>query len=342
MPEATRYDCVAFAFDQPSTYPLKMSDKVTHSRILIIGKANAGKTSILKKICGETELPIVRDPKGNRVVDLKTLDPTQARGMHDINYEITYPSRPKFVFYDSRGIESGSTEEIDKVAEFITRRSTLPLSERLHATWICLPLDDDRPVGDAEMRMLGLKNPGEVPVVVVFTKYDGLETRVFNQMRQEGRLKREAFRAMAGAAERLFKEHWLNRIYTAEPPKPPFVRLKDLHKPEGNCDALMDCTICVLEDNKEVQKMFVMAQKYSLNARLKTVVPEVVRLLLDTAGCRGYDTADQLVQRVLSWMPHVYKSLDVEMKEADLGVKLTDSPLDHRCTVCEKQEQVVY
>ncbi|KAG9007554.1 hypothetical protein FRB93_007590 [Tulasnella sp. JGI-2019a] len=203
-------------------------------------------------------------------------------------------------------------------------------------------------------------------------------------MRQEGRLKREAFRAMAGAAERLFKEHWLNRIYTAEPPKPPFVRLKDLHKPEGNCDALMDCTISVLEDNKEVQKMFVMAQKYSLNARLKTVVPEVVRLLLDTAGCRGYDTADQLVQRVLSWMPHVYKSLDVsvlsgseyydwidptslrptdisdilstgsedsshstsptivlcllQMKEADLGVKLTDSPLDHRCTVCEKQE----
>ncbi|KAG9004960.1 hypothetical protein FRB94_001929 [Tulasnella sp. JGI-2019a] len=289
-----------------------MSDEITCSRILIVGKANAGKTSILKNICGETDIPIVRDPKGNLVVDLKTLDPTLARGMHDMTFEITYPSHPGFIFYDSRGIESGSTEEIDKVANFITQRSTMPLNERLHATWICLPLDDERPVGEAEMRMLRLKNPGEVPVVVVFTKYDGLETRVFNKMRQEERLKpREAFRAMADAAERLFKEHWLNRIYTAEPPKPPFVCLKDLHKPGGNCDALMDCTMNVLEDNKEAQKIFVMAQTYNLETRLKVLVPEIVKLLLDMTDHRPYNVVDQLVQGVLSWMPHVYQSLDV-------------------------------
>ncbi|KAG9038077.1 hypothetical protein FRB95_003005 [Tulasnella sp. JGI-2019a] len=267
-----------------------MADVITRSRILIIGKANAGKTSILKKICSETDVPIVRDPNGDLVTDTRTLDPTSARGTHDINYEITYPSRPNFVFYDSRGIESGSTEEIDKVAEFITRRSTLPLSERLHAAWICLPLDDERPVGEAEMRLLRLENSGEVPSVVVFTKYDGLETRALNKLRQEGRLKpREAFRAMADAAERLFKEHWLNRIYTVEPPKPPFVRLKDLHKPEGSCDALIDCTINILEDNKPAQKMFIIAQKYNLEARLRIVIPQVVKLLLDMADHREHD-----------------------------------------------------
>ncbi|KAG9038103.1 hypothetical protein FRB95_003031 [Tulasnella sp. JGI-2019a] len=250
------------------------------ARILIIGKANAGKTSILKKICGES-VPIVLDRDGN------------PRGMHEIDYEIIYPSRPGFSFYDSRGIESGSTEELDKVADFITRRSIAPLEERLHATWVCLSLDDERPVGEAELRMLDVKNPGEskhsspsthrnaahqhdiVPVVVVFTKYDGLETRALNTLRREGLLKpREAFRAMAATAERLFKEHWLNRIYTTEPPKPPFVRLKDLDKPQGKCDDLLECTADMLQENRPAQKTFVLAQSYSPEKRLKHAMEE--------------------------------------------------------------------
>ncbi|KAG9004978.1 hypothetical protein FRB94_001947 [Tulasnella sp. JGI-2019a] len=240
----------------------------TQSRILIIGKANAGKTSILKKICGES-VPIVLDRDGNPVTDHNTLDPTLA-----VPYTAT-DGRPGFSFYDSRGIESGSTEELDKVADFITRRSIAPLEERLHATWVCLSLDDERPVGEAELRMLDVKNPGEIPVVVVFTKYDGLETRALNTLRREGLLKpREAFRAMAATAERLFKEHWLNRIYTTEPPKPPFVRLKDLDKPQGKCDDLLECTADMLQENRPAQKTFVLAQSYSPEKRLKHAMEE--------------------------------------------------------------------
>ncbi|KAG8993552.1 hypothetical protein FRB93_001931 [Tulasnella sp. JGI-2019a] len=252
-----------------------MSDEITQSRILLIGKANAGKTAILKKICGEAEVPIVCDENGKALTGLPTLGPTLARGTHDINYEIIYPSLPRFSFYDSSGIESGSAEEIDKVAKFIAQRSIMPLNQRLHAIWICLPLDDERPVGETEMRMLSLMNSGEVPVVVVFTKYDGLETRALNTLRQEGQLNpREALRAMADTAERLFKEHWLNRIYTVEPPKPPFVRLKDLHKQEGSCQDLMDCTLDMLKDNEPTRKMFVVAQEYNLQKRLEWAVPE--------------------------------------------------------------------
>ncbi|KAG9033784.1 hypothetical protein FRB95_014272 [Tulasnella sp. JGI-2019a] len=285
-----------------------MSDEVTQSRILLIGKANAGKTSILKKICGETEIPIVYDRDGKVLAGLPTLNPTLARGMHDINYEIIYPSRPRFSFYDSRGIESGSAEEIDKVANFIARRSAMPLDQRLHATWICLPLDDERPVGETELRMLGLKDSGGVPIVVVFTKYDGLETRALNTLRREGQLKpREAFRAMAATAERLFKEHWLNRIYTVEPPKPPFVRLKDLHKQEGNCQDLMDCTLDVLKDNEPAKKMFVVAQEYNLQKRMEWAVPDVVELLLSINFQSVAGLHTEVARRVLSWMPHVYE-----------------------------------
>ncbi|KAG9035973.1 hypothetical protein FRB95_010181 [Tulasnella sp. JGI-2019a] len=286
-----------------------MSNKVPRSRILIIGKANAGKTSILKKICGDADIPIVHDRNGKRVIALESLDPTTGRGLHNVENEITYPSSPQFAFHDSRGIEAASITEINRLADFISRRGSSAMSweQRLHATWICLPLDDERPLSEAEMRMITL-NPDEVPVVVVFTKYDGLETRAFNKIHREGGMSlREAYRAMKGAAERLFKEQWLERIYPTEPPKPPFVRLKDLHKPEGSCEELMQCTENVLKNNQPAHKMFILAQKYKLEKRLKHALPDAIKFLLGEIGHRGQDSLDDLVKRVLTWMPHVYQ-----------------------------------
>ncbi|KAG9030641.1 hypothetical protein FRB95_003656 [Tulasnella sp. JGI-2019a] len=198
-----------------------MSDEAEQSRILIIGKANAGKTSILKKICSETEMPIIRDVNGKPLTETETLHPMLTHGMHDIENEIIYPSRPGFAFHDSRGIESGS---MDKVAEFLSRRAKLSLKDRVHVAWICFPLSNAQPLGEAErcMPQLG-PNPGEsrhpelsvktslmlatVPAVVVFTEYNGLEATVLNNLRYEGRLSmREAFRAMSDATEHLFKE----------------------------------------------------------------------------------------------------------------------------------------
>ena len=39
-------------------------------RILVIGRANAGKTTILKKICDSTQNPEIYDGMGNRVRQL--------------------------------------------------------------------------------------------------------------------------------------------------------------------------------------------------------------------------------------------------------------------------------
>ena len=39
-------------------------------RVLIIGRANAGKTSILKRVCGTTESPVSVDFSGTRVLAL--------------------------------------------------------------------------------------------------------------------------------------------------------------------------------------------------------------------------------------------------------------------------------
>ncbi len=57
------------------------------------------------------------------------------RGLHDIEHQITYPGS-NFIFHDSQGFESGSTEELDVAQRFIERRSAeTELKNQLHAIW---------------------------------------------------------------------------------------------------------------------------------------------------------------------------------------------------------------
>lgn len=92
----------------------------------------------------------------------------------------------------------------------------------------------------------------------------------------------------------MFQQEWIPLLNAPNPPPPPpaFVRLKgegvrngiitasltvyfhvDMHKPEGHCDELTRCTSDVLEDNKPLQRMFVLAQKYQVTLRMRYLVP---------------------------------------------------------------------
>lgn len=48
--------------------PAKLRAKYTHFRILVIGRANAGKTTLLKRVCNTTEDPCIYDEKKNNLV----------------------------------------------------------------------------------------------------------------------------------------------------------------------------------------------------------------------------------------------------------------------------------
>ena len=63
--------------------------------------------------------------------------PVAQRGLHDIRNEITFPSKPGFVFHDSEGFESGSSSETgDTVSAFIKDRSRAVRPDlQLHAIW---------------------------------------------------------------------------------------------------------------------------------------------------------------------------------------------------------------
>jgi hypothetical protein len=60
------------------------------------------------------------------------------RGLHDIEHQITY-NGSNFIFHDSQGFESGTTEELVIAREFIEKRSAeTELKDQLHAIWYYL------------------------------------------------------------------------------------------------------------------------------------------------------------------------------------------------------------
>ncbi|KAF8498202.1 hypothetical protein F5888DRAFT_1923063 [Russula emetica] len=167
--------------------PEDLSRVCNRFRVLIIGRRNAGKTTILEKMTGSDEgaKPEIRDKEGHLVDDPTLVKAGLERGMSMIDYEITYPSSPRFVFHDSRGIEAGaeghdsSKLRIEYIQKFINDRAeTRRLRDQLHAIWFCMPMDTPRvPSDEFELAFLEKVNHN-VPVIVVLTKYEALVDRV--------------------------------------------------------------------------------------------------------------------------------------------------------------------
>jgi hypothetical protein len=150
---------------------LDVRKKFERFRILVVGRANAGKTTLLQKVCNTTEKPLIFDGKGKKVnptfhttseppTDQSRSDRCRCReilrrcmyartlgtflinscsyqrGNHDINNELVFQSNPGFVFHDSCGFEAGGVDEFKKMKQFVSERaSTRTLNERIHAIW---------------------------------------------------------------------------------------------------------------------------------------------------------------------------------------------------------------
>ncbi|KAK1231060.1 hypothetical protein PQX77_005836 [Marasmius sp. AFHP31] len=114
-----------------------VKDQCKRFRVLVMGRRNAGKTTLLKKMTQSSDDRVeVCDENGNLVDHGRLLEPSVERGQSRIDWEITFPSNPGYVFHDSRGMEAGSTEEIEKLNDFMERRSKKQLLEdHLHVIW---------------------------------------------------------------------------------------------------------------------------------------------------------------------------------------------------------------
>ena len=109
----------------------------------------------------------------------------------------------------------------------------------------CIPTDSARPISNAEVDFFNWSTgPGEenqlhysrrskaylcnsisVPVIAIFTKYDGLETRIFNDLEDQLGFD-QARLEMQGQAKRVFTEHYLDPIMAMSHPPTTYVCLK--------------------------------------------------------------------------------------------------------------------
>ncbi|KIN99919.1 hypothetical protein M404DRAFT_153919, partial [Pisolithus tinctorius Marx 270] len=113
-------------------------EKINHVhrfRILVVGRANAGKTTILQRLCNTTDQPEVFDGEGRKVCGMYC-NSLCLHGHHNIEYEMVFKSNPHFVFHDSCGFESGSEAQFKKMREFVMDCAKTPkLEKRIHAIW---------------------------------------------------------------------------------------------------------------------------------------------------------------------------------------------------------------
>ncbi|KAH9160178.1 hypothetical protein EDB89DRAFT_934640 [Lactarius sanguifluus] len=224
-------------------------------RVLIIGRANAGKTSILKRICETTESPVIY--RGKEEVKL---DPSMDRGEHRIDDELVFSNHKGYVFHDSRGIESGNAEELMILQQFIRRKcEEKRLRDRLHAIWYCVPMDNQRPQLDLKF-FKDVCPDRNVPVIAVFTKYD--------QFRRNVQIYVEDFGSpddnVSDVAEKQFQEHYL----LALDDDVRFVRLEQMHKQSMGCDELIETTAAALNDDS-VALMLLFVQRSNLKLSVK-------------------------------------------------------------------------
>ncbi|KAG2085647.1 uncharacterized protein F5147DRAFT_588878 [Suillus discolor] len=100
------------------------------------------------------------------------------RGEADINKEFTAPENERFVVHDSQGFEAGDSENFAIAKDFIKRRRNMPLQDKIHAVWLCIsiPLANEALFENGIEEFIKLRKEilGDIPIIVVFTKYDTL------------------------------------------------------------------------------------------------------------------------------------------------------------------------
>ncbi|KIM38992.1 hypothetical protein M413DRAFT_447350 [Hebeloma cylindrosporum] len=223
--------------------------KYTHFRILIIGRANAGKTTVLKRVCNTTEDPVY-----------SKIDPTSQRGEHDVNVSFSFKSNPEFIFHDSPGFEAGGEEELQNVLSFIQKKGKArEVKDQIHAIWFCFAPDVSRPLVELEQRFFNEQRGGNVPVVGIFTKFDDFITQVYDENKDE-----EKNREVACA---ILKERFEKPLMGYKFPPRAYVRFESIDEDEGNhqeqVGELMKQTAASI-NNLALKMLFITVQQNNL------------------------------------------------------------------------------
>ncbi|KAF8351862.1 hypothetical protein F5887DRAFT_1068257 [Amanita rubescens] len=143
---------------EPSLVPTtdRIAEERPRFRILIIGLSGMGKLSLINAIFQTSLADLQHDRAGSANID----------------EAIAPPHNKHLILHVSQGYyERGDKGKLER---FITERSQKePISERLHAIWLCItaPFSGGR-IFETGDEMIFKLNRNKVPIIVVFTKFD--------------------------------------------------------------------------------------------------------------------------------------------------------------------------
>ncbi|KAF8188305.1 hypothetical protein K438DRAFT_1936398, partial [Mycena galopus ATCC 62051] len=252
-------------------------------RILVIGRRNAGKTTILKKMC-DSEGSDLRIVDGNgKEVDACILEPDRQRGMSDIENEITFGSNPLFVFHDSRGIEAGAEHDensplcTDSLWKFLDKHSkALRIRDQIHAVWMCIPMDNQRaPSSEFELAFFNAR-ASPVPVIAVFTKFEALIDEAYNDLLEDNSSDTEKEKNASRDAQSKFDKTVRKAVENTNHPPDQYVQLQYLNEESTGCAGLTEATYAVIQD-ETLSDLFAMAQQSSFQVGCEKIMELIIR-----------------------------------------------------------------
>ncbi|KAJ7213522.1 hypothetical protein GGX14DRAFT_618912, partial [Mycena pura] len=250
--------------------------KCQHYCVLVVGRADAGKTTLLKKVSNSIEHIEIFGSDGE-MINVAMVGGPSERGLH-IENQLTLKS-PKFIFHESRGFQSDSMLEMERVKAFITERASKnTLSDKLHVIWYCLPTDSYMKLSAAEVQFFNTDIAGKgkpptlraddhtktlkVPIIVIFTKFYGLVVRAYIELRVEMSIIEAKKRVTEKALEMLTTE-FIEPLKSTRFPPSDYVRLDDMRKETSNCDELIEKTVNVLTNTLGL--LFVSVQQSNID-----------------------------------------------------------------------------
>ncbi|KAF5364553.1 hypothetical protein D9757_011800 [Collybiopsis confluens] len=261
MQSTASTDTITRAFNKFSNVPKTVKEYCPRIRILVMGKRNAGKTTLLQRMTRSSDGQFLLRTEDGKLIDdpgsilAPALEASPLRGHSHIDYEITYPSDKDYIFHDSRGMEAGSDDEFRVLKEFIKEKQEMKyLGQRLHVIWLCLPVDNDRPLGELEMAFFEHATAG-VPVIAIFTKFEWRITKAYDQLRDDGKNIVQSRREAPAKALIDFGEIQNQRFANVPNPPAAYVFLQEMNTDSGSSEQLTQITRQLVE-NKVNQQLF--------------------------------------------------------------------------------------